>query len=86
MKRLGEINYVIQQRSTSAKIVTHVGKLKKYEGPEPDDWTVAHNTNLMPQTSSNHIETNDPAPQNDRQIRHRKQPAWMQDFALETMV
>jgi transposase InsO family protein len=69
MKRLGEVNYVIQQRSTSAQIVTHVDKLKKYEGPEPDDWTVTHNTNRVLQTSSNHIETNDPAPQNDRPIR-----------------
>jgi hypothetical protein len=75
MKRLGDVNYVIQQRSTSAQIVTRVDKLKKYEGPEPEDWTVAQNTNLVPRTSSNHIGTNDPTPQNDKPIRHRKQPA-----------
>ena len=38
MERLSDINYVIQQRPQSQPIVTHVDKLKKYEGTTPIDW------------------------------------------------
>jgi hypothetical protein len=41
MKRLSDINYVIQQRPQSQPIVTHIDKLKKYEGTAPIDWVHA---------------------------------------------
>jgi transposase InsO family protein len=36
--RLGELNYILQQRPTSEQIVAHVDKLKAYVGPTPRDW------------------------------------------------
>jgi hypothetical protein len=41
MKRLSDIRYVTQQRPQSQPIVTHVDKLKKYEGTAPIDWVNA---------------------------------------------
>lgn len=100
MQRLSDITYVIQQRPQSQPLVTHVDKLKKYEGPIPTDWNDTSNSSSTDSSEGqDHTDDSPTAQHSDpnlcqenspsvtsRPKRIQRQPFWLRDYVLETQV
>ena len=100
MQRLSDITYVIQQRPQSQPLVTHIDKLKKYEGPIPTDWIDTSNSSSTDSSEGQDYTDDSPTAQHSdpnlcqenspsvtsRPKRTQRQPFWLRDYVLETQV